>query len=90
MRLFSLPHVIDTSAPPYFPDSLRPDGHGLVAVGGDLSEPVVLEAYSRGIFPWYNQPPLMWYSPDPRMVLYPATTTCPSAWHGSSVRQSST
>jgi leucyl/phenylalanyl-tRNA---protein transferase len=71
MRRFSLPHVIDTSAPPYFPDNLRPDAYGLVAVGGDLSEPVVLEAYSRGIFPWYNQPPLMWYSPDPRMVLYP-------------------
>jgi leucyl/phenylalanyl-tRNA---protein transferase len=71
MRLFSLPHVVDTTAPPYFPENLRPDAHGLVAVGGDLSEPVVLEAYSRGIFPWYNQPPLMWYSPDPRMVLYP-------------------
>ncbi len=32
---------------------------------------MLLEAYSRGIFPWFDQPPLMWFSPDPRMVLYP-------------------
>ena len=72
MRFFVLPHIVDPAGPPFFPDTLLPDRHGLVAIGGNLSEPVLLEAYSRGIFPWFDQPPLMWYSPDPRMVLYPA------------------
>ncbi len=45
---------------------------GLLAVGGDLAPDRLLEAYSNGIFPWgtYDGHPL-WYSPDPRMVLYP-------------------
>jgi leucyl/phenylalanyl-tRNA--protein transferase len=45
--------------------------NGLLAAGGDLSTGRLLEAYRRGIFPWYSagQPPL-WWSPDPRMVLY--------------------
>lgn len=45
--------------------------NGLLAAGGDLSAPRLLEAYRRGIFPWYSgdEPPL-WWSPDPRMVLY--------------------
>jgi leucyl/phenylalanyl-tRNA--protein transferase len=51
---------------------LVPDENGLVAVGGNLSERVLLEAYSKGIFPWFNGPPLMWFSPEPRPVLYPA------------------
>jgi leucyl/phenylalanyl-tRNA--protein transferase len=71
VRRFVLPHIIDPRRPPFFPEDLHPDRYGLVAIGGDLSEPVLLEAYSRGIFPWFDQPPLMWYSPDPRMVLYP-------------------
>lgn len=46
--------------------------NGLLAVGGDLRPERLLEAYRLGIFPWYNedQPPL-WWSPDPRMVLFP-------------------
>ena len=45
--------------------------NGLLAAGADLSLERLLEAYRRGIFPWYSsgQPPL-WWSPDPRMVLY--------------------
>jgi leucyl/phenylalanyl-tRNA--protein transferase len=45
--------------------------NGLLAAGGDLSTGRLLEAYRRGIFPWYSagQPPL-WWSPDPRMVLH--------------------
>ena len=45
--------------------------NGLLAAGGELSVERLLEAYRRGIFPWYSggQPPL-WWSPDPRMVLY--------------------
>ena len=45
---------------------------GLLAVGGDLSQERLLLAYSMGIFPWYSDgEPLLWWSPDPRLVLYP-------------------
>lgn len=51
-------------------DSASPEG--LLAVGGDLSVPRLLEAYRRGIFPWYNDDqPILWWSPDPRTVLLP-------------------
>jgi len=44
---------------------------GLLAIGGDLSIDRLLYAYNQGIFPWYNQgEPIMWFSPDPRMVLF--------------------
>ena len=57
-----------------FPDveqALRePDG--LLAAGGDLSPQRVLSAYRRGIFPWYSEgQPILWWSPDPRAVLFP-------------------
>ncbi|MHB8253231.1 MAG: leucyl/phenylalanyl-tRNA--protein transferase [Acidiferrobacter sp.] len=42
-----------------------------LAVGGDLSPERLLLAYSLGIFPWYNEPPILWWSPDPRMMLAP-------------------
>lgn len=42
---------------------------GLLAVGGDLRPERLLLAYSRGIFPWYQSGPILWHSPDPRMVL---------------------
>lgn len=46
---------------------------GLLAVGGDLSIERLLLAYSNGIFPWYSDDsPLLWWSPDPRLVLYPS------------------
>jgi leucyl/phenylalanyl-tRNA--protein transferase len=45
------------------------DEYGLVAVGGDLSSERLLEAYRRGIFPWYDeQTPILWWSPEPRAV----------------------
>lgn len=47
----------------------RPDG--LLAVGGDLSVDRLLEAYRYGIFPWYDTPPVLWWYPDPRFVLFP-------------------
>ncbi len=47
--------------------------NGLLAAGGDLSCERLLAAYQRGIFPWYSDgQPILWWSPDPRMVLYPA------------------
>lgn len=46
------------------------DPRGLVAVGGDLRPERLLDAYTRGIFPWYEDGlPILWHSPDPRMVL---------------------
>jgi len=47
--------------------------NGLLAVGGDLSPQRLLRAYRQGIFPWYNAgQPILWWSPDPRLVLFPA------------------
>ena len=46
--------------------------NGLIGIGGDLSVERLLHAYSNGIFPWYGKDePLLWYSPDPRMVITP-------------------
>lgn len=46
--------------------------NGLLAAGGDLSAPRLLDAYRHGIFPWFNLgDPILWWSPDPRMVLIP-------------------
>ena len=46
--------------------------NGLIAIGGDLSASRLLDAYSHGIFPWFNAgEPVMWWSPNPRMVLVP-------------------
>lgn len=46
--------------------------NGLLAVGGELSVERLLAAYSRGIFPWYDEPqPVLWWTPDPRSVLFP-------------------
>ncbi len=48
------------------------DPDGLLAIGGDLSEVRLLNAYKNGIFPWFNDgQPIMWWSPDPRCVLVP-------------------
>jgi leucyl/phenylalanyl-tRNA--protein transferase len=48
----------------------EPDG--LLAAGGDLSAPRILAAYRRGIFPWYSPgQPILWWSPDPRAVVFP-------------------
>ncbi len=52
------------------PEHAEPDG--LLAVGGDLSPARLLAAYSQGIFPWYSDgEPILWWSPAPRLVLYP-------------------
>ena len=46
--------------------------NGLLAVGGDLSSKRIIHAYLRGIFPWFSEgEPILWWSPDPRTVLYP-------------------
>jgi leucyl/phenylalanyl-tRNA--protein transferase len=46
--------------------------NGLLCAGGDLSPARIVDAYSRGIFPWFSEgDPILWWSPDPRMVLFP-------------------
>ncbi len=56
-----------------FPPLERASSEGLLAVGGDLSTERLMLAYSNGIFPWFNEDSLiLWWSPDPRMVLFPS------------------
>ncbi|MDG1314923.1 MAG: leucyl/phenylalanyl-tRNA--protein transferase [Flavobacteriaceae bacterium] len=55
-----------------FPSLDKANKDGLLAFGGDLTNERVLLAYENGIFPWYEAgQPIMWWSPDPRFVLYP-------------------
>ncbi len=54
-----------------FPPVHLSEPDGLLAIGGDLSPSRLLNAYRSGIFPWYNEPPILWYCPDPRFVLFP-------------------
>ena len=56
----------------FFPPDSKADENGLLAIGGDLSLERLKLAYQRGIFPWYSDgEPILWYSPNPRMVLFP-------------------
>ena len=63
---------------PVFPDPARAEPDGLLAVGGDLSPERLLSAYAAGIFPWYGEDsPILWWSPDPRLVLEPGQAARP-------------
>ncbi len=54
------------------PEPVFADENGLLAIGGRLTLKRLIEAYSKGIFPWFSEgDPVMWWSPDPRMVLFP-------------------
>lgn len=56
-----------------FPPPEKADPDGLLAFGGDLAPDRLMIAYRMGIFPWFNPgDPVLWWSPDPRMVLYPS------------------
>jgi len=66
--------IADNIVSEKFPDVshalTEPDG--LLAIGGDLNPDRLLDAYRKGIFPWYSDgQPIMWWSPDPRCVLFP-------------------
>lgn len=55
-----------------FPDPHLASDDGLLAMGGDLSPERLILAYASGIFPWYSEgEPILWWSPNPRMVVYP-------------------
>ncbi|MBG0777534.1 MAG: leucyl/phenylalanyl-tRNA--protein transferase [Desulfovibrionaceae bacterium] len=57
---------------PLFPAPEEAEADGILAIGGDLSVERLLAAYSMGIFPWYGpEGPILWWSPDPRLVLFP-------------------
>ncbi|MEI6226666.1 MAG: leucyl/phenylalanyl-tRNA--protein transferase [Deltaproteobacteria bacterium] len=72
MAVFRLPRQ------PIFPDPELAEPDGLLAVGGDLSAERLLRAYSEGIFPWYSEEtPILWWSPEPRMVLLPGDLHVP-------------
>lgn len=63
--------LIPPGGPIWFPDEDAGRESGLLAAGGDLSPERLIYAYSRGIFPWYDQgSPILWWSPDPRCVLF--------------------
>lgn len=56
-----------------FPHPETSDNQGLLHIGGELTPQRVLQAYSQGIFPWYNPgSPVLWWSPDPRLILIPS------------------
>ena len=72
MTVFRLPREVD------FPDPRRAEPDGLLAVGGDLAPERLLAAYAAGIFPWYSaESPILWWSPDPRLVLEPSRLHVP-------------
>src|SRR6185437_11469185 len=57
---------------PHFPEVESANEDGLLAFGGNLESDTLLDAYKKGIFPWYNKDePICWYCPDPRFVLFP-------------------
>ena len=56
----------------HFPPAHLAGPDGLIAIGGDLSPERLLLAYRNGIFPWYEEAPILWWSPNPRFVLFPA------------------
>jgi leucyl/phenylalanyl-tRNA--protein transferase len=70
-----IPWLHPGNPPDAFPpvETALTDPDGLLCAGGDLSPARLLAAYRRGIFPWFSEgQPILWWSPDPRTVLYPA------------------
>lgn len=58
---------------PFFPPAEDSNPDGILAVGGDLFPERLFQAYTHGIFPWYSSDtPILWWSPDPRFVIYPS------------------
>jgi leucyl/phenylalanyl-tRNA--protein transferase len=63
--------IVRLGRQPEFPPPEMAEREGVLAMGGRLDVPWLLAAYRRGIFPWYDRPPILWWSPDPRLVLFP-------------------
>ena len=59
------------------PNTAMVDPDGLLCAGGDLKPETIIRAYGQGIYPWFSTgQPILWWTPDPRMVLYPAEFKC--------------
>lgn len=65
MTIFLLPEA------PVFPNPELADPNGLLAIGGDLSTDRLISAYKSGIFPWYNDLPILWWCPPKRPIIFP-------------------
>ncbi len=65
--------VLDTENPVFpHPEDALDEPNGLLAMGGNLNSETLIDAYSKGIFPWFEQgQPLLWWSPDPRGIILP-------------------
>ncbi len=65
--------IYELPSEPIFPDPNLADKNGLLAYGGDLSPRRLVVAYQSGFFPWFEEgsPDILWWTPDPRMVLFP-------------------
>jgi leucyl/phenylalanyl-tRNA---protein transferase len=70
-RRFPKPIWLPEEGPVGFPDPRLFAPEGLIAGGGALSVEWLLAAYGLGIFPWFNEPPILWWSPDPRAIVTP-------------------
>lgn len=66
--------------PTQFPPIEETDEDGILAVGGDLTTERLVQAYKRGVFPWYSDGlPILWHCPDPRFVLVPEQLHVPKS-----------
>ena len=77
--------LLDEDEPPWFPNPLKADDEGLIAVSEKLGTDRLIEAYSQGIFPWMrlDHAPHFWcwFSPNPRMVLFPGKFKVSTSLH---------
>ena len=74
------PYALLGADPTQWPDVSQTADDGILAVGGDLTAKRLLEAYRRGIFPWYSEGlPILWHCPDPRFVLVPSKLHVPKS-----------
>ena len=74
------PYALLGADPSQWPKVSQTAEDGILAVGGDLSPKRLMEAYRRGIFPWYSEGlPILWHCPDPRFVLVPSKLHVPKS-----------
>ena len=72
------PYALLGADPTQWPEVESTAEDGILAIGGDLSSRRLLEAYRRGIFPWYSEGlPILWHCPDPRFILIPSKLHVP-------------
>lgn len=71
-------YLPNTQYPIDFPDYFETTPEGLLAIGGNLLPETLIDAYSKGIFPWFSEgDPILWWHPDPRLVIFPGHVHIP-------------